>query len=110
MLWWLGILGILFFVLDYWLPVYAVKKFGGSKLGMRASLAGLIVGVVFFPPLGFIIGPFLGALAGEAIHRNRLDNKAFKAALGSFAGFLAGTGLKLVYAGYCIFLAVAKSF
>jgi uncharacterized protein YqgC (DUF456 family) len=81
-------------VMDYVIPVYGTRKFGGTRYGMWGCTIGLIAGV-FFPPWGLIIGPFAGALVGELIGNNNSD-KALKAALGSFVGFLFGTLLKLI--------------
>jgi uncharacterized protein len=81
-------------LLDYYIPIYGTKKFGGSKYGAWGSAIGLVIGL-FFPPLGIIIGPFVGAFVGEMISSNN-SHIAFKAALGSFLGFLVGTLLKLV--------------
>jgi uncharacterized protein len=50
---------------------------------------------VFFPPIGLIAGPFLGAVAGELI-AGKDSNVAFRSGLGSFIGFVAGTVMKLV--------------
>ena len=87
-------------ILDYIIPLYGTKKFGGSKYGMWGCTAGLIVGI-FFTPWGIIAGPFLGAFIGELIASNQ-SGKALRAALGSFVGFLFSTLLKLVA---CILMA-----
>ncbi|WP_026810966.1 DUF456 domain-containing protein [Arenibacter latericius] len=105
----LGI-AILVFALDYIIPVWGTKKFGGSKWGMIGTTVGLIVALIF-PILGFfgiIIWPFIGALVGELI--NKADQKtAFKAAFGSFLGFLTGTFIKfmvtIIYLGLFIYKA-----
>ena len=91
---WLVITGIVT-VLDYTIPVFGAKKYGGSKKGVWGAIIGLIAGIFFFPPLGIIIGPVVGALIGELVAgKNTKD--ASKAAIGSFVGFLIGTTLKLV--------------
>jgi hypothetical protein len=81
-------------VLDYIVPVWGTKRFGGSKLGVWGSTAGLILGLVFLPPLGMILGPFLGAVVGEMISGKEIS-PALRAGFGSFMGFLAGTVMKL---------------
>ena len=85
---------ILVTVLDYILPVRLTKKYGGSKAGIRGSTVGLIVGVFFFPPVGIIIGPIIGAFIAEMLHNNN-TRIAVRSAVGSFIGFLLATGLKL---------------
>jgi uncharacterized protein YqgC (DUF456 family) len=81
-------------LLDYVIPVYGTRKFGGTKYGVWGCTIGLIAGI-FIPPWGLILGPFIGAFVGEMIANNNTEN-AWKAALGSFIGFLFGTLLKLV--------------
>ncbi len=81
-------------IADYYIPIWGTKKFGGTKGGVWGATAGLIVGIFFFPPFGLIIGPFIGAFAGEIIN-NQDSNKAFRSAIGSFIGFVAGTLMKL---------------
>jgi uncharacterized protein YqgC (DUF456 family) len=81
-------------IIDYWVPVYGTKKLGGTKMGINGATAGLLVGL-FFGPWGMILGPFIGALAGELIGGQNFS-KALKSAFGSFIGFVAGTLMKLV--------------
>lgn len=100
----LGI-AILVSIIDYVLPILGTKKFGGSNYGVNGAMVGLLFGI-FFGPLGIIIGPFLGAFFGELIKDHKDSKKAFKAAVGSFIGFLSSTLLKLavclVFAGMYI--------
>lgn len=105
LLWALGLATIAVTVLDYVVPLWGVKKFGGSKAGAWGSTIGLIVGM-FFGPLGIFIGAFVGALAGE-LAAGRNSRQATRAAFGSFIGFLLGTGLKLVLCGLMIWYALA---
>lgn len=80
-------------ILDYIVPVWGTKKFGGSKYGTRGATVGLIIGL-FLGPLGIIIGPFIGAFVGELIFKDDMKY-ALKAGFGSLLGFLTGIGLKL---------------
>lgn len=80
--------------LDYVIPVYGTKKFGGTKYGMWGCVIGLIGGL-WLGPFGLIVGPFAGAFLGELIGNAQSDH-ALRAAVGSFIGFLLGTLLKLV--------------
>jgi uncharacterized protein YqgC (DUF456 family) len=101
-IWTLAILGcatILVQILDYVVPAWGTKRFGGSKFGSWGSIIGLIIGAFFISvgPLGLvgiIGGPFLGAYIGEMIGRKN-NQSALKAAFGSFIGFLAGTFMKI---------------
>lgn len=96
------VLGITLFValvvgiLDYVIPAKGTKRFGGSKYGIWGTNIGLIVGILAPIPFGFIIGPFVGAFVGEMINDSKDSQKAFKAATGSFIGFLASTFMKFV--------------
>lgn len=86
-------------VIDFFVPVWMTKKFGGSKSGSWGSFIGMVIGMFFYPPWGLILGAFFGAFIGEMIH-NSDSTYAFKAAFGSFVGFLLGVGLKLVTSLY----------
>lgn len=90
-----GIAAVLVSVLDNILPVAMTKKFGGSKSATTGSTIGLIAGF-FIGPVGIILGPFLGAVIGELIHNHGNSDGVLRAGLGAFAGFLAGTGIKMI--------------
>ena len=83
-------------ILDYFLPAMGTKKYGGSKYGAYGATAGLILGLVFFPPFGFIIGPFVGAFLAEIILNKIKTKNALNSALGSFMGFLVSSFMKFL--------------
>jgi uncharacterized protein len=85
---------IIITALDYIIPVYGTKRFGGTKYGVWGCTIGLVLGI-FIPPWGLILGPFVGAFVGELMANSDTQN-AWKAALGSFIGFLLGTLLKVI--------------
>ena len=89
----LGSISVIVTLLDYLVPVWGTKKFGGSKYGTKGATVGLIVGF-FLGPLGIVLGPLIGAFIGEMIFKDDLSY-AFKAGFGSLLGFLASIGLKL---------------
>ena len=89
----LGAIAVVVTILDYIVPIWGTKKFGGSKYGMRGATVGLIIGL-FLGPLGIVLGPLIGAFVGEMIFRDDI-NYALKAGFGSLLGFLTGIGLKL---------------
>lgn len=82
-------------VLDYIIQPYFTKITGGSKLAVRYSIAGMVAGMVFFPPFGIVIGSFLGALIAELFVNKKPLQNSLLAAFGAFLGFIFGTGLKL---------------
>jgi uncharacterized protein YqgC (DUF456 family) len=95
-------------LVDYYIPIWGTKKFGGTKSGVWGATIGLIIGMFIFPPLGLIVGPFVGAFAGEIIN-NQDSNKALRSAIGSFIGFVAGTLMKLgisIVMGYYFITAI----
>ncbi len=110
--WMLGItagLVLLVTVLDYIIPAKGTKRYGGSKYGIWGTNIGLVVGIIAPIPFGFLIGPFVGAFVGELIFNSSDHKRAFKAATGSFVGFLASTFIQfmicIIFLG--IFITVA---
>ena len=80
-------------IIDNVLPIYATKKFNGSKKGVWGSAIGLLVGL-FFSPIGIIVGPIIGAYLGEIID-GKSSNDAVRPAIGSFIGFISSIFLRL---------------
>ena len=89
----LGAIAVVVTILDYIVPIWGTRRFGGSKYGMRGATVGLVIGL-FLGPLGIILGPLIGAFVGEMIFKDDI-NYALKAGFGSLLGFLMGIGLKL---------------
>ena len=89
---------VLVYLLDYVIPVWGTRRYGGSKRGVWGSIIGLIVGLFFFPPFGIIIGPFAGAVLGE-LSSGKDSGSALRSGFGSFVGFMTGTLLKLITSG-----------
>lgn len=86
-------------ILDYMVPIWGTKKFGGTKAGMWGATIGMIIGMIFLGPLGLIFGPLVGAIIGESI-KGANNKDAFRSGLGAFVGFLLGVGLKLAASIY----------
>lgn len=103
-----GLMVLFITLIDYYLPVWGTKKFGGTRAGKIGSTVGLIAALFLAPifnvsaPLAIIISPFLGALIGELIVGEEMK-LAVRSGIGSFVGFLGGVFLK---AGICIAIAI----
>lgn len=111
--WWILILTlivtIVISILDYLIPAKGTKQFGGSSYGVWGTNIGLVVGIFAPVPFGFIIGPFVGAFVGELIYNSTDHERALKAAMGSFIGFIASSFMKFVVCMifFGIFIAIA---
>lgn len=95
---WAGIV-VIALVLDFYIPLWGVKKYGGTSLGKWGATLGFLA-AFWLGPWGIILGPFAGAFVGELL-ANQKSKNAFRAAMGSFIGFLIGSLLKVVI---CFFL------
>lgn len=102
---WLAIV-IVVTVLDYVIPSYYTRRTGGSRSAARASLVGLLLGIPFVPPLGMIVGSFLGAFLAEMLIERKSSNDSFRAAWGTFVGFLLGTGIKSIVSIFLLYYIV----
>lgn len=94
---WLGVT-VIVTALDYFVPGWMTKVSGGSKYAGWGATAGLLIGM-FVPPVGIIAGTLAGAFIAELAFAGSSVWTSAKSALGAFAGFLLGTGLKLIVSG-----------
>ena len=90
-----GVVVAIVSVIDYIVPMYFTKLTGGSKYAERGAMVGLIAGIIL-TPVGMILGSFLGAFLFEYYYTRQGAGQALKAAIGSFLGFITGTGLKTI--------------
>lgn len=92
-LWVLGVLLLFAAAGDYVAGLLGAKFSGASKEALWAALAGGIIGLFFALP-GMILGPLIGAAAGEFWSRRSLL-AAGRVGLGTFIGFIVGVVVKL---------------
>jgi len=98
--WWniagLVVLTLLSYALEFGSGYFGAKRFGATRWGTFGAVIGTIVGLFFGFP-GLLIGPLLGAVAGELIAGKRLVS-AGRAGWGTVLGNLAGILAKLIIA------------
>ncbi len=99
--WWLAVLGLLTLcsmAIDFWATAHGAKRVGASRKAVVGAMLGTFGGLVF-GPFGLLVGPFVGALLGELLHRRSLDRAhigdAAKIGFGTWVGILLGVALKL---------------
>ena len=102
-MWLWGIISVIVITLDYILPAYFSKLFGGSKAGITGATVGIFVGMFTCGPLGIIFGPFVGAVVGEMLSQKRPLGEAIVVGLGSLLSFFVGTGMKLIAGGFMMY-------
>ena len=90
--WWniavLVLLMLLSYALEFAGGYFGAKRFGATKWGAFGAMLGAIAGL-FFPFPGLIIGPIIGAIAGELLAGKRLVG-AGRAGWGTLLGNLTG--------------------
>ncbi|RPI11302.1 MAG: DUF456 domain-containing protein [Zetaproteobacteria bacterium] len=72
------------YAFDYLAGALGAKRFGGSVWAVVGALAGAVVGLFFGPP-GLLIGPVVGAVAGELLKSGELEH-SLKAGFGALVG------------------------
>lgn len=93
----LAVLTAISIVVDIAATAMGAKRVGASKLAMVGAAVGTLVGGILFSIPGLILGPFLGAMAGELMH-GREWRHASKIGVGTWIGLAIGTAFKLALA------------
>ena len=102
-----AVLAVVVTLLDYFVPIWGTKRFGGSKYGSWGATIGVVLGLFVFPPFGIILLPFVGAVIGESLKGSDFP-ASLRSGAGSFLGFLLGTGLKLITSLVMVFYFVKE--
>jgi uncharacterized protein YqgC (DUF456 family) len=92
----LGILLVLSFVIELAAAALGAKRVGASRQAIVGAAVGTLLGALLGLP-GLVLGPFIGALAGELLAR-RDAARAVEVGIGAWIGFLLGAIAKLAVA------------
>ncbi|MBC7075041.1 MAG: DUF456 domain-containing protein [Syntrophomonadaceae bacterium] len=88
-------LTVLSVIVDYISSVLGARYFGSSKKGIWGALLGTFIGIFLFPPVGILLGPWLGAVIGEYFEQHDI-NKAMKVGIGTVVGLFSGMIFKIM--------------
>ena len=92
----IAIIGVATYGVDFVATALGAKHLGASKRAMAGAALGTLLGFFLGLP-GIIIGPFLGAIAGElTVHRDW--KRVGKAGMAAWIGFVVGTAVKVALA------------
>jgi uncharacterized protein len=95
-LWWLlaiAVVGALGLLLDFVAGMFGAKRVGAQPAAVWGAMAGTFVGLFFGLP-GLLLGPFVGALAGELMSGSSVLRSTHVGA-GTWIGLLLGTLAKI---------------
>lgn len=95
-------------LLDYILPILGAKVYKASSYGIWGSIIGMIVGIIFFPPFGMILGLFAGAVLGEVI-AGKKELEALKVGGVTFLASMIMIFIKLAVSGVMLYYFVKRS-
>ena len=89
----LGVLALLAMLLDFIAGLLGAKRVGASAMALWGTVIGTIAGM-FFGIAGLLLGPFIGAVAGELMSGNSIT-RSTHVGIASWIGLLFGTLAKL---------------
>ncbi|MBL8511055.1 MAG: DUF456 domain-containing protein [Betaproteobacteria bacterium] len=92
----LAVLTAISIAVDFLATVLGAKRVGASRLAMLGAAVGSVIGI-FFGLIGVFIFPFVGAVIGEFITHQRLD-QAGRVGIATWLGLIFGTLVKLALA------------
>jgi uncharacterized protein YqgC (DUF456 family) len=90
----IAVLGALAMLLDFVAGMLGARRVGASGTAVWGALIGSVIGIFFGLP-GLLLGPFIGALAGELSSGGSVLRSA-QVGVGTWIGLLLGTLAKLV--------------
>ena len=93
------------YVVEYGATALGAKRAGAS----RWAIAGAVIGAgggLFLGLPGLILGPFLGAVAGEFVTRGNLEGVT-RAGFGAWVGLVVGTAAKVALVFSMVAIAAA---
>ncbi len=105
----IGVLVVLSQLVDVAGTWLGSKHFGAGRAGVWGGVIGSFVGLVVFPPFGFLIGALAGAVIAELL-AGRESRDALRSGVGAFVGTLGGTVAKLVIMVVIGFVAFPRFF
>jgi len=89
----LGLLTVMSFVIDFAATALGAKRVGATKLAVLGAALGTLGGLFLGLP-GLVLGPFVGAVAGELLSHGQVQ-QATRAGLATWMGLIFGTLAKL---------------
>lgn len=89
----LGLLALFALGFDIVAGLLGAKRVGASRLALLGAAVGTVAGLFFGLP-GLILGPFIGAVAGELVH-GRNAGIAARVGVGTWLGMVLGAVVRV---------------
>jgi uncharacterized protein YqgC (DUF456 family) len=92
----LGVLTAISVIVDFAASAVGAQRVGASRRAIWGAFIGTVIGIFFGLP-GLILGPFVGAVAGELSVHGRMQD-AGRVGVGTWLGLIFGTLVKVAIA------------